>query len=384
MSDSNDSFTETTTTGWFSRMGKSITGILIGGILALVAFPVLWWNEGRSVKTAKGLEEGAKITIEADAASVSPANESKLVHVIGKVETKDRLADPEFGFTTEGQVKLKRYVEIYQWQEDKNTKTKTKLGGGEETVTTYTYSKGWDHKVHESSSFHNSLGHSNPQPMVRDEVFTIPSATLGAYRLSDELLNVWSDFKPHPLPAIDGLPETLKGKATIADGWLILSSKPGETTVGDARVKYESIPVGEASVLARQVRDTFESFATSYGTSIARITSGASSKDAMFASAQSENTVLTWIFRAGSFIAMFIGLALVLAPLKVLADVVPFIGSVVGFGTTFMAFILSTIGTCITIALAWLYYRPLLGISLLLVAGGALYMLRGGLKKASA
>ena len=64
MSDSNDSFTETTTTGWFSRMGKSISGILIGGIFALVAFPVLWWNEGRSVKTAKGLEEGAKVTVE--------------------------------------------------------------------------------------------------------------------------------------------------------------------------------------------------------------------------------------------------------------------------------------------------------------------------------
>ncbi len=35
-----DSFTETTTTGWFSRIGNSIKGILVGIVMIIVAFPV--------------------------------------------------------------------------------------------------------------------------------------------------------------------------------------------------------------------------------------------------------------------------------------------------------------------------------------------------------
>ena len=72
---------------------------------------------------------------------------------------------------------------------------------------------------------------------------------------------------------------------------------------------------------------------------------------------------------------------MVLSPLKVLADVVPFIGSIVGAGTGFIAFLLSVIGTFITIALAWLWFRPALGIALLLVAASGIYLLAKAFSK---
>ena len=53
-----DSFSSVSTDSWFSRIGKSISGVLIGIVLFLVAFPLLWWNEGRAVKTANGLKQG--------------------------------------------------------------------------------------------------------------------------------------------------------------------------------------------------------------------------------------------------------------------------------------------------------------------------------------
>jgi hypothetical protein len=56
--DQQDSFTETSSQGWFSRLGGAIKGILFRMVMFVVAFPLLFWNEGRAVKTAKSLAEG--------------------------------------------------------------------------------------------------------------------------------------------------------------------------------------------------------------------------------------------------------------------------------------------------------------------------------------
>ncbi|WP_339136467.1 MAG: hypothetical protein WGN25_01115 [Candidatus Electrothrix sp. GW3-4] len=55
---SDDSYTEVTNQSWFSRIGGAIKGIIFGFILFIIAFPLLFWNEGRAVKTYKTLKEG--------------------------------------------------------------------------------------------------------------------------------------------------------------------------------------------------------------------------------------------------------------------------------------------------------------------------------------
>lgn len=379
-----DSFTETTRTGLGSRLGNSIKGLLFGGLIFIIAFPVLWWNEGRSVKTAKGLAEGEKITVDVAADKVDPANEGRLVHVSGRAEAKDVVKDDAFSVASPGLVKLQRLVELYQWIEKKTEKTEKKVGGSEETVTTYSYSQGWDDEVHNSSQFRQAAGHKNPEPAFTTKVFRSEDTHLGAFRLPGFLINAWNDYRPHPLPAVDSLPEALRAKATAHGEWLYVGGTPEAPKVGDARVKFESVPAGDASVLARQVRDSFEEFQTSYGTTIARIAGGMQSKEAMFAAAKSENTFIMWLLRIGGFVLMFLGLSMLLNPLRVVADVVPFIGRLVGAGTGLVAFLLAGIGTCITIALAWLWYRPALGITLLLVAAAAGFMLAKAITKGKA
>lgn len=381
---SNDSFTEVTQTGWLSRIGKSITGLLLGLLFTIVAFPVLWWNEGRSVKTYQGLQEGEKITVEASSAAVDAVNDGKLVHTIGKAETKQPVRDDIFGVGGIETIKLKRNVELYQWVEKKETRTKTKMGGGEETVTEHTYKKDWEDKIQDSSDFKRPAGHENPAPAYRAAEFQSNDATLSAYRLPAFLIDAWDDFKPHELPAVDALPEPLRAKASLRDGWLYVSATPDQPALGDARVKFQSIPAGDASVLARQIKDSFEPYATKTGTSIARIASGMQSKESMFAAAKSENTMMTWLLRGGGFLLMFVGLAMVFQPLKVLADVLPFVGRIVGVGTGLIAFLLSAIGSSVTIAMAWVWYRPLIGVILLCVTVGALILLFKALRKKAA
>lgn len=131
-----DSVTVTSSQSWFSRIISSIKSVLVGLALFVISFPVLFWNEGRAVQTARSLEEGAGAVVSVPADSVDAANEGKLVHVSGAVSTQP-LTDPDLGVQAEG-VKLVRNVEMFQWKEEERSEKKKKLGGGEETVTTYT------------------------------------------------------------------------------------------------------------------------------------------------------------------------------------------------------------------------------------------------------
>src|SRR5258708_6768970 len=124
-----DSFTEITGQSWFGRIGDSIKGILFGGVLFLLSFVVLFWNEGRAVQTAKSLDEGGKVVISVDAGKVDPANEGKLVHISGEATTAQTLADAQFGVSAAA-LKLRRQAQMYQWKENKSSETRNKLGGG--------------------------------------------------------------------------------------------------------------------------------------------------------------------------------------------------------------------------------------------------------------
>ena len=57
---SNDSFTEVTGQSWFSRLTGAITGVLIGIVLFLISFPLLWWNEGLRGPHSQGTQGGGR------------------------------------------------------------------------------------------------------------------------------------------------------------------------------------------------------------------------------------------------------------------------------------------------------------------------------------
>jgi len=62
----------------------------------------------------------------------------------------------------------------------------------------------------------------------------------------------------------------------------------------------------------------------------------------------------TWIYRVGGFILMLIGVAMILAPLAVAADVIPFLGNIVGAGTGILSLLIAAPFAFLTVAVAWL------------------------------
>ncbi len=137
------SFTETTRTSWFARLKNGVIGIFIGLLLVFGMIWLLAWNEGRSVKTYRALVEGAGAVVDVDIGAVEAGNEGKLVHIAGRIDPVGTPTDSLLEVSANGAAGLRRSVEMYQWVEEKKSETRKTLGGGEETVTTYSYAKEW-------------------------------------------------------------------------------------------------------------------------------------------------------------------------------------------------------------------------------------------------
>jgi len=365
---SNDSYTEVTRQSWGSRLKGSLRGIVIGLILTAVAVWLLFSNEGRAVRRAKSLAEGGGAVVSVPADRVDPAHEGALVHVSGTAETEEILQDPAFGVAVFG-LHLERRVEMYQWRESRDSETEKKLGGGTETRTTYSYEKVWSDDPIDSGGFKESAGHTNPGsfPVPPREV-SASRVFLGAFRLPASMVGRLRDFQPLETPSRDALPEEIRGRSHVREDLVYVGADPARPEVGDLRIRFAYVPPGAVSLVAQQVGDSFSPYPTAAGDTIELVRSGVASAEAMFAAAEQSNRILTWLLRGGGFLLMFVGLGMVLRPLSVLADVVPFVGNLVAAGTGFLAFLLAAFGSLVVISFAWLFYRPLLGLSVLALA----------------
>ena len=65
---------------------------------------------------------------------------------------------------------------------------------------------------------------------------------------------------------------------------------------------------------------------------------------------------------------MFVGFRMVLSLLEALGDVVPFIGDILGAGASMVAFLLTLVVAPLIISIAWIFYRPLVGLAGLSIA----------------
>lgn len=370
--------TETTTESWGSRLGNSIKGVIVGLGLFVLGFPVLFWNEGNSVKTAKALDEGegACVSVESSA-KVDPEMDGRLVHMTGKADTKDVLTDEEFG-VSETAIALIRKVEMYQWKENCRTEEKKNAGGSVTTTKTYTYSKVWSGQAIDSSEFKES-GHDNPGALeFPSRTQCAANVSFGAFRLSAgqvSRIGEAKDYAYHADFTCRVARVQMKGTTIYVPNRETRLNEKNERDVasqpriGDMRVVFRVVYPHEISVVSKQHGDTFVPYVAKTGKRVDLLKDGVADAAEMFADARDANTLFTWGLRLGGFLMMFAGLSMLLKPLSVLADVLPFLGNVVEMGIAVVAGFVSLVCALVTIGVAWLFYRPVLGVALLAVAG---------------
>lgn len=411
---SDDSVTEVTTQSWGSRLGGAIKGVLLGIVLFIAGFPVLFWNEGRTVNRTRALKEGASAVVSAPSDQIAPDLEGKLVHVQGEAKTEESLVDAQFSVNApKGAFQLIRKVEMYQWVEESHSQKEKKLGGKEVTTTKYTYKQAWRDVEIDSSSFKNSADHQNPGWIINAQKWIVPTATMGAFQLSEGQIRQVGSECPLKMPALDQpLPAGLdRSYRRTASGFYkiaqpALEQQHGKTSavaqltnqivnavntavesagtpnttipatpqIGDVRVRFYFIPANVITLIGKQQGDQIVSYETSNGGSLLLQANGKKEASAMFKHAEKSNMMMAYLLRLLGFFMMFIGLQMFFKPLSVLADVIPILGNIVGAGTGIISFLIAISCSLITIAIAWISYRPMLGIPVLVVAVALLFI----------
>ena len=351
-------YQKVTTTSYGGRLKNALSGVGMGFVMLIAGTVLLFWNEGRTVKTTKMLKEAQGVCVElGDIEQVNADMNGKMIHASGLAATEEVLTDGMFDISLNA-IKLIRSTEYYQWVEHQKSETRDKVGGGQETITTYTYSKEWVSSPVSSSSFEDPQyrGINNSEPLT---VELKPEVTEFFEKEFHRVYDVSaSDSFVHPNGNI-----------------LYLGLNPNNPKVGDVRVTYKKVLPGEVSILAKVNGNTFEKFTAKNGYSMMTLEDGTVSMDEMFATEHASNKTMAWILRLIGFLLIFFGFKNIFNIITQLLKVLPFLANIADLGINLVAGVLAIVWTLVVIAVAWLFYRPVLGIILLVIAGALIWFL---------
>lgn len=422
-------YQEQRTTGYGTRVGNSFKAIGTGFILFCIGTALLWWNEGRTVKTEKMLEEVGGSYVEMENPNKKDASlDGELICGSALATTEDSLSDNQFGVGAKA-IALHRRVEYYQWVEDSKESSEDKLGGKEVTTTTYTYSKKWVSQPIESSEFKDPAYQNKNTVLttVEESEQYAENVKFGAYQLNETLihlissregldLNINEDLlkeldknaqvayerfygvKKSAKQTVEQLAETTvlsdSAKAVadslkavndsiiknavnkkdleyvhLAGNVLYFGRVPGSPEVGDVRVTFEKVVPAKVTVMAVVDGDSFKAFKAKNGKRFQRLVMGKKSGDEIIDIEKETNNMLLWVFRIFGVMLVIGGLKGIFGFLETVLKVVPFIANIFGWGVGVVCTILGLVWSLIIIAIAWLFYRPILGITLLVIAG---------------
>ena len=365
-------YTETTRTSYGQRLGNSFKGIGSGILMFVVGTVLLWWNEGRAVKTTKMLKEAQGQVVEmTDVSKIDPAFEGKLIHAYGFANTADSLFDSQFNVGVRG-IALHRESEYYQWVEDAKTETKDKIGGAQETTTTYTYHLDWTPGPVDSGSFHDPdyQGKNSVKQNVDDLDLYATDVSFGAYKLS-----------PSQIKSVGGEePLYVDGESNV----IYIGEDPGRPEVGDVRITFTKVVPCQITVVSKVNGNSFVPFVAKNGKEFTALRLGEVPQEQIFEEAHQANKIWLWVLRVLGFFLVAGGLKGIFNIIETLLKVLPFLANIVGWGVGLVCNLIAFVWSLIIIAIAWLAYRPVLGISLLVIAAAAVWYFATHKKKGAA
>ena len=443
-------YQEVTTTGYGTRVGNSFKAIGSGFLMFVLGTALLWWNEGRAVKTEKMLDEAGNAYVEMENPNKKDASlEGELICGTAMATTEDSLVDAQFGIGAKA-ISIRRNVEYYQWVEHSQTKREDKLGGKEVTTTTYTYTKEWVSSPIESSDFHDPAYQNKNSVLttIDESEQWAENVKWGAYTLSESLFHrissreaidlaiaedlltqfdkstqaayerahgvvntainkisqaVSQPAQPVQQPAQVAIPDSIKAllpdsvRAKLdsiqavtdslnkqmanaenkmdlqyvhqASNVLYFGRVPGSPEVGDVRVTFEKVVPAKVTIMAVVDGDSFKPYKAKNGKRFQTLVMGKKSGDEIIEGEKEANNMILWALRILGIVIIIGGLKGIFGFLETILKVVPFIAGIFGWGVGIVCTVVGIVWSLIVIALAWLFYRPVLAICLLAIAG---------------
>jgi hypothetical protein len=432
--ENSNTYTEVTETssgrvGGAGGVVSGFCGSILWSIFGIVLFWsmlfMLGWNEMSTVCVSKAYMAAEQQYQTAGCDSTPGSYSGSLVHFSCPLnaESLPKWSNENFGvsgdelFSIEA-VKVAQHVEMYQCVEDVHTKT---VKQGERTFESksYTYHKEWRSTQVDSATFKawqvetarhaldNGCGSNfNGNPSFPIESKTLQAATLaaGQYDLTRFMGRISSSV---PIKLKGGASVTLPGtnaRVSVDATQMVSGCQPGRPELGCIKVKYERSGSTEVSYLGR-MQDDGTTRAWSAPSSWMCSSKGRSSRVDLFAqgsrdaghlleSAESDNTLWTWVIRVLGFILAYVGIRSFFAPVEALVGAIDsgldwfsfipivgrlldFLGNVlrgaVGCAISLIAFGLSVPSCVMVVSIMWAIMRPLIAVPLLVLSCVGLY-----------
>ena len=349
---------------------KSGGGIVSGLLLLVIGIGILWYNEGRTVKTQSAINEAKRNYTDIKADKIDSKYDGKLVATKGKLDISEvaTLTDSVFGIGVKA-AKMKRLVEVYQWKEKCET--------DDDDNKHCTYEKVWEEDLIDSSDFEES-GHTNPTVKTYDsDVFLADNVRLGAFTLPDELISSLSyNKKKNNNDLTNEYKNNVEG--IVVSGNYLTNVKENTPEIGDIRISYSYLDSENVSVLAVQSGNTFEAFTSKSGRDVFEIVAGNKTGAQILEGMTKSNNTLKWILRFLGVFLIIAGFGSMFSFITNLANKVPILGNIVSGATGLISFVLGLAVSLVVIALAWFRFRPLLSIILIVIVVGIFACLKLG------
>ena len=407
-------YTEKTTTGYGTRVGNSLKATLMGFVIIIGAIVLLFWNEFNYVKQDKKLDAAQEACVEMPNPDKKSAEfEGELVCATAMANTDEVLTDTDFGIS-ENAISLSRKVEYFQWVEHSESKSEDKLGGKQETTTTYTYSQEWVSSPVNSGDFKDPAyqGKNYTWTTVEDQTLWAEKVTFGAYVLNESLIHSISSTEAVELNVNESVLASLD--RSIADAYAknkgvsVAQTEPASATadsvktalpdsikqdnkvdldyvhqagnviyygrsmnapeIGDVRITFEKTVPAKVTVVSQVEGNTFKPYKNKQG-SYQTLVMGKKTAEEIFEAEHEANSMWTWILRIVGILLMISGFKSLFSFLETLLKVVPALSSIFAFGTGIICTIVGIVVSLIVIAIAWILARPLVGIIILVIAG---------------
>ena len=209
---------------------------LVLGAIVLVAAAAIGWfayRGGEQVHEPVSAPVPAAATTGAATGQRDAANAGADVKLDGKLSASASPHDPEIGISAAAALLL-RNVEMYQWREH--------CEGGN-----CSYETAWSSQPIDSGKFHQKDGHDNPPQRLVSRRFDAQNLRIGSVEIDPDLLAAQAAAEDRPVHAAM-LPGNLAASFSDVGGVLYAGGDPAHPKVGELRVSYRVVPLGEVSL----------------------------------------------------------------------------------------------------------------------------------------
>ncbi|MBQ3896814.1 MAG: TMEM43 family protein, partial [Paludibacteraceae bacterium] len=271
--------------------------------------------------------------------------------------------------------------------------THDNVGGSQDKKITYTYKESWTDSPVNSGEFkdpsyqNKNFVYSN----VEAKESFAENVAFGAYKLNEkQIKSISGDVAQDLKVSSSKIAAWNKACVAVAKSRGIEASdsmvhvngnvvyygvNPNSPQIGDVRVTFTKVLPGAISIIAKVSGNTFTDYTAKNKNKFSRLEMGTKDAAEMFENSRDENSTLTWILRVLGIVLVIVGLRNLFDIVVSLLKVLPPLATVASLGVGLVCGVVGFVWSLLVIAIAWIFYRPVLAIIILAAVGALVYFL---------